>query len=860
MWHFLPGAGPVSAHLKLREYQAECIRSLFLAWSEGMRRPAVVLPTGAGKTVIFSHLIQGWQTARDARYPARVIVLVHRDELADQAIAKIRAISPDLNVGKVKAQDQEIYADVMVCSVQTLARSSRLAVLLAAQQQAGRVGLIITDECFPAGTLVGGTPIEKLQPGDLVPTWNEDTGREELRPVVRAMRKAPLAMVSVSLEDGSSFTCTPNHPILTDRGWCPAGMLLRDAFVVSFTHDAKASGDPVHGVQSTRNADRQGEDRLVPVPGPGILLGSVQGRVGIPECVPAYDPDQSPVRLGADASEQPHGPAGEPGEDVGHAPPYQAQTEAAWRERFGSAGAAAQACGVPGLADRSGHRTGGRGTSVSLQGGHRAPIEEGTGRGRRGIPLLAGAPNLRPEAGRAAVRTRVADVSVLEPGGDGTYGGVCPDGAVYNIEVDTTHTYLINNGLVVHNCHHAPALSYQSIYRAFPDALHAGFTATLERGDGVGLGSAWEDVVYSRSPLWMMKHGYLVQPRAYTESVGLDLKGVKTSAGDYQSKDLGRALEESDLAGSLPAAYKEHAGQRQGVAFTPTVATAELLTEAFNEFGITAACVTGESPRDERRRIFEGSRRGKIQVLVNCMVLTEGFDAPWLSAAVIARPTRSRALYIQMVGRVLRPWRDKTDAIVLNVAGAGGRISTLVDLEPGAVEEIGEGEGLLEAEERELEEAAAEVPAPRSPRRIEFKEASSLFEASHQAWLTTRGGVMFISAGEYTFFLWPSVQGELGTWDVCWLDKRGNARVTPHSGLPVEMAMSWAEAEAEDYGSFSVSKNASWRRGKPSDAQLMYAHGLGIDTTDLGKAELSDAISIAKESRRLDPHLAALTS
>ena len=553
----------MSATLKMRSYQRECIDALFGAWSDGMKRPAAVLPTGAGKTVIFSHLIDQWHKGSEAigvkglewiSTGRRVIVLVHRDELADQAIAKIRAVAPHLSVGKVKAQDQEIHADVMVCSVQTISRHGRRTDLVNAQLASGPVGLIITDEC-----------------------------------------------------------------------------------------------------------------------------------------------------------------------------------------------------------------------------------------------------------------------------------------------------------------HHAAAKSYQDVYAAFPEALHAGFTATLERGDGVGLGSTWDDVVYSRSLLWMVKHGYLVAPRAYTEdTAGLDLKAVKTTGGDYQSGDLGRALEESDLALSLPAVHRDRAGERPTIVFTPTVATAHQLSEAFTEFGSPSAMVSGETPREDRLRIFEDFRLGRTRVLVNCMVLTEGFDAPWASCAVIARPTRSRSLYVQMVGRVLRPWTGKTDALVLNVAGAGGKLCTLIDLEPGAVEEVKEGEALDEALEREEEEAAAEQEGREiRARQVKLTEVS-LFQASRSAWLSTRGGVMFISAGEYTFFLWPS-KAEPGRWDVCWMDKRGAARISPHTGLDVEMAMSWAEAEAEDHGSFSVSRKASWRSGKPTAAMESYADMLGIDHTGMKKAELSDAISVTKESRRLDPHLARLT-
>ena len=126
------------AELHLRDYQREAIDAVFQAWTEGLKRPAIVLPTGAGKTVVFAHLIKRWDAdwadpSTVACRGRRVIVLVHRDELADQAIAKIRSVAPDLNVGKVKAGDNDIHADVLVCSVQTLASQRRRIQLLNTQ-------------------------------------------------------------------------------------------------------------------------------------------------------------------------------------------------------------------------------------------------------------------------------------------------------------------------------------------------------------------------------------------------------------------------------------------------------------------------------------------------------------------------------------------------------------------------------------------------------------------------------------------------------------------------------------------------------------------------------------------------------
>lgn len=550
--------------IKLRDYQEEAIDAVFAAWAGGMRRPAIVLPTGAGKTVVFSSLVKRFHTSHYVEplqhTGLRVIVLAHRDELVDQAIGKLRALLPsDVSVGKVKAADNDIDADVMVCSVQTLASARRRDSLLAAEYARsayGKVGLIITDEC-----------------------------------------------------------------------------------------------------------------------------------------------------------------------------------------------------------------------------------------------------------------------------------------------------------------HHAAAASYQKVYDAFPDALHLGVTATMARGDGVGLGRVWEDVVFKRSVLWMMKRGYLTDVEARSVSVDIDMSGVKTSRGDYQAGDLGQALMESEAHRPIAQAYVDHAKDRRGIVFTPTVETAHATAEELNTAGVKTAVVSGETPRDERRQIFDDFRTGRVQVLSNCMVLTEGFDAPWAEVAVIARPTQSQPLYVQMVGRVLRPWPGKERALVLDVVGASAsnKLRTLIDLEPGRVQEMKEGETLQEAEEREEEEANATVVRPAGSPSFQLKVKDvGLFAGSDHAWVTTPKGVLYINCGERYVFLWPSPK-EPGTWDVCHAATKGREpwKRTEYQGLELGAAMAWGEAVSEDfYAGFSTRKSASWRKGKPSDAQLEFAQRLGIPGAEsMGKGDLSAAIDVVMGARFFDPRV-----
>jgi superfamily II DNA or RNA helicase len=540
-----------ATELTLRPYQSDAIDAVFKAWGDGMTRPAIVLPTGAGKTVVFSALTKQFRERRKPEAGNRVIVLVHRDELADQAMAKIHAVAPHLTVGKVKAQTRQTSADVMVCSVQTLARGTALRQIRADETRHGRVGLIITDEC-----------------------------------------------------------------------------------------------------------------------------------------------------------------------------------------------------------------------------------------------------------------------------------------------------------------HHAAAPSYGKVYDAFPDALHLGVTATMARGDRLGLGDVWEEVVYSRSVLWMMSKGYLSPVRAVQVQLAqLDTSTVKRSGGDFQAGDLGRAMTEAEADKAIPRAYRAHADGRPGIVFTPTVATAQAVADEMNAAGITTAVISGETPKEERHRIYDDFRHGRVQVLANCMVLTEGFDAPWAEVAVIARPTQSAPLYIQMVGRVLRTFPGKADALVIDLVGASSnKLRTLVDLDPTVpLKEVKEDETLEEAVLRELEEdESAEAPAGLTAFDLKHKDVD-LFASSSTAWLTTLAGIPFVPAGDVTVFLFKSLQ-DPSLMDVVTLEKHAPrpVRHPVHQGLDMGTAMAWAEVVAEDVGAFSVAKSARWRKSKPTEGQTSILDRFGVDSSKMTRGQASDAISVLFASRSLD--------
>lgn len=233
--------------------------------------------------------------------------------------------------------------------------------------------------------------------------------------------------------------------------------------------------------------------------------------------------------------------------------------------------------------------------------------------------------------------------------------------------------------VIVDECHRYASRTYREVLdhygcmdpqRATPTV---GFTATLTRMDG-GLPDVWQSVAYQKKIHWMIKQGYLVPPVAKSIEVpGLNLASTRVTGGDLNVKDVASALEDSEAFTAIAEAWCAEAGERPTIVFMPDVHTATMTAEAFKRVcGASAEVVTGATASTERKAAYDRFRTGETRILVSCMVLTEGFDAPQTSCVVIGRPTLNPGLYIQMVGRGLRlhPESGKTDCLVLDIAGA----------------------------------------------------------------------------------------------------------------------------------------------------------------------------------------------
>lgn len=223
--------------------------------------------------------------------------------------------------------------------------------------------------------------------------------------------------------------------------------------------------------------------------------------------------------------------------------------------------------------------------------------------------------------------------------------------------------------IITDEAHHAVSSTYRKIYAAFPRARILGVTATPVRGDGKGLGEIFDELVLGPTISELIKRGALVSPVVYAPPVGLDLAGVRKILGDYDKKELSERVDKPKITGCAVSHYIKYAAGKPAIAFCVSVRHAAHVAEEFRAAGVRSTHVDGGMRDEERRAALEGLRSGAIDVLTSADLIGEGVDVPRVEVAILLRPTHSEALFLQQVGRALRPCEGKTHALVLDHVG-----------------------------------------------------------------------------------------------------------------------------------------------------------------------------------------------
>jgi superfamily II DNA or RNA helicase len=221
--------------------------------------------------------------------------------------------------------------------------------------------------------------------------------------------------------------------------------------------------------------------------------------------------------------------------------------------------------------------------------------------------------------------------------------------------------------IIIDEAHHATAGQWARILDHWPNAYRLGVTATPCRLDGCGLRNAFNAMVLGPSVADLISAGYLSPARIYAPPVVADLQSIRSRGGDYANDQAAAAMDRPTVTGDAIAHYQRLAAGQQAIAFCCNVAHAVSVCDAFKTAGIGAELLLGNTP--DREQVVADFASHRIRVLVTVDVVSEGFDVPAASCAILLRPTQSLGLYLQQVGRVLRPAPGKEHAVILDHVG-----------------------------------------------------------------------------------------------------------------------------------------------------------------------------------------------
>lgn len=697
----------------LRPYQQTLDDQIHAEWRAGNRVVLVQLSTGGGKTALFASVLE--------KHDGFAAVLVHRDRLVEQISLTLarKGVRHDLIASDktkriiarkhVKKFGQCFYspgARARVASVQTLVKAKGL------EKWLSQVTLWVNDECFPAGTMIDGKPIETLRVGDIITAFNERAGAFEPRKIVRTFKNiAPKNMMRIAINEHHVLRCTAGHPFWTRRGWVEAAFLTTDDEVL--IHDVSMhqlrNGDcrdnrittvpsPQSGTnflhEELRNDLSRGEyrpfpteenfsgelldlretntangpsDRAVPNNGTGLLQQGLLKGLSVPNQFGDNGADEPQICVGAYDRTKPDGSRGNSREGQSFSQSEGAQTDQTRRERDGCSGRsdarnASFGLGLFGSGCNKNQDAERIGLPVLLQSGCGEYRPKTSHRSGRSVAFDSLGKGTGSEERSVSYWARLDSVAVYERTDSGNAGCGFDDGYVYNIEVEGLHTY-VADGVVVHNCHHVlKENTWGTCVSKFTHPACHGLlvTATPGRPDGKGLGrhaDGFADTMIEGPPMrWLIDEGYLCDYDVVCPPSDLIAREApKGSDGDYTSTQRRDAERNSHIVGDVPAHYVKWASGKSGITFCGTIETATATVEAYRALGVSAELITGETDPTIRDDIFDRAEHGQLNQIVAVDVISEGVDIPALQVGSFARLTGSIITWLQQLGRLLRP-------------------------------------------------------------------------------------------------------------------------------------------------------------------------------------------------------------
>ncbi len=416
--------------------------------------------------------------------------------------------------------------------------------------------------------------------------------------------------------------------------------------------------------------------------------------------------------------------------------------------------------------------------------------------------------------------------------------------------------------LVIHDeAHHAVAASSRAILQALrvwpdshPHTLLLGVTATPMRADNVGLGAVFEQVVYRLSIATLIQQGYLADVKSWRVQSQVDLSRMAASGEDFNAQTLATAIDTPARNQVVVDAYAQYGEQQPTVVFSVTIAHAQHLTDAFQNAGYSAGWIAGSMPLAQRHAVLQAFHTGALQVLVNCAVLTEGWDEPRVGCLLLARPTQSVGLFTQMVGRGLRPYPGKAYCVVVDVADNAHNLVTVGSLMGEDLEALATPSVSLPPGDRQEPEDAD----PAVAWRLIGAMAWDALGRSQFVWHPSRTRMVLEAGPGQEIVLAATEDGSTDRWSVTWRHGRESESLTDQP-LPLTYAQGVAEdwVRAHHLTAYAA-KDAAWRSRPATPKQREMLQSLSQPTPEeLTREEASQAIGAALKQQALhNPHAA----
>lgn len=223
--------------------------------------------------------------------------------------------------------------------------------------------------------------------------------------------------------------------------------------------------------------------------------------------------------------------------------------------------------------------------------------------------------------------------------------------------------------IIVDEAHRAVSPKWQQLFNRWPNATRVGLTATPCLGNGDGMGQYYDYLCQPITPSQLKAMGRLVPVKAYAPHVP-DLKGCgKDKDGDYSAKSLSERMRRENMIGDISGWWKKLAQGRPSIYFGCDVAHALSIRDDFWRADIPAEIICDETPDDERKELRRRLENGELSVVVNCDVLAEGVDWPFVSCIGLVRPTKRLRRYLQNAGRGMRSHPGKENCLIIDHSG-----------------------------------------------------------------------------------------------------------------------------------------------------------------------------------------------